>query len=622
MKPCYFLLLLQSLAFPLLAQFTDDFSAATLADHWQGETDKFRIRTGELQLFNDGSSGGTTVLYATVPTSTAAETTWRLQLRNEFAPSSSNFATVYLVVNQPPVPDSPLEGYYLKIGGVSGTVDRVQLYRQDGNSSELLLEGDEGAVGDNPVLLGVEVRRTTAGEWSLQMDYSGGTDYDPQGGTTIDNTYPEGLYFGLSCDYTSTRDTSFFFDNIFVAPVVVDEAAPVAESVTATGPNELTVQVNEPLSSAVLIAANYTVNNGIGTAQSVNFENGDPTRLVLSFSNSFVNLTNYELQISSLVDLAENASGLQVLNFEFLLPELAAPGDLIFTEIFADPTPSLGLPDFEYVEIYNASDKVINLLGYGLSTGATPRIIDDYLLLPNSYVTLCDRDAADDLSAFGPVATLASFPALTNGGDDLILLAENTVISELTYSIDWFVDPVKAAGGYSLELIDPSVSGACPGNWRGSESGNGGTPGTQNSLFGAALETDPPLLLTAFAATSTEIVLQFDDVVADNPDLVDLFSLSPGVSIGAALLENNDQNIRLFLGGDLIEGVVYDLNLAVGISDCLGNVSTVAQTLQLGLTQAPEPGELLLSEILFNPYSGGTDFVELYNVSDKILNLN
>ncbi|MEM1217133.1 MAG: hypothetical protein AAGJ82_15670, partial [Bacteroidota bacterium] len=97
---------------------------------------------------------------------------------------------------------------------------------------------------------------------------------------------------------------------------------------------------------------------------------------------------------------------------------------------------------------------------------------------------------------------------------------------------------------------------------------------------------------------------------------------SPGVSIGAALLENNDQNIRLFLGGDLTEGVVYDLNLAAGISDCLGNVSTIVQTLQLGLTQAPEPGDLLLSEILFNPYSGGTDFVELYNVSDKILNLN
>ena len=42
---------------------------------------------------------------------------------------------------------------------------------------------------------------------------------------------------------------------------------------------------------------------------------------------------------------------------------------------------------------------------------------------------------------------------------------------------------------------------------------------------------------------------------------------------------------------------------------------------QLGIARQPEPGEVLINEILFNPYTGGSDFVEIYNASDKVLDL-
>ena len=50
MKGFHFLLVLQVLSVPVMAQFTDDFSTGTLSDEWQGDRDKFAVLNEELQL--------------------------------------------------------------------------------------------------------------------------------------------------------------------------------------------------------------------------------------------------------------------------------------------------------------------------------------------------------------------------------------------------------------------------------------------------------------------------------------------------------------------------------------------------------------------------------------------
>lgn len=59
-----------------------------------------------------------------------------------------------------------------------------------------------------------------------------------------------------------------------------------------------------------------------------------------------------------------------------------------------------------------------------------------------------------------------------------------------------------------------------------------------------------------------------------------------------------------------------ELSLSVsGVSDLSGNIM-IPDTRLFSMSFPPEPGSVLINEVLFNPFTGGTDFVELVNVSD------
>ena len=621
MKKIFIVLVLHCLSISLSAQFVDNFSDATLGMHWQGDTDLFTINGGELQLNDlDAGSSNDAYLYTLAPTNMDETTQWSFAVRCEFSPSSGNFATIYLATEQAVTDGGAFNGYFLKVGGISGGNDALELYRQDGSSSTLLISGTMGSVGTDPVTVAVLISRTPTGVWTLEADYTGGEDYEVEG-TATDNTYANALYFGLNCHYTSTRNMAFFYDNILIDPVVEDNDGPVAQNIDVLTSNRIVVQFNEPLDIATALnTANYTLNNGIGNPQSASFQEDNPANVVLGLSQDLINFTDYTLTLSGIEDLSSNNSGTQSLDFNFLLAEAPLEGDLLITEILADPTPPLGLPNAEYIELYNASNKVIQLGGLGFSTGSSPKEIDDFTLLPQSYVVLCDVDDKPLFQVFGDVATVTSFPALTNGGDDLSLLStQGAVLLEVNYDINWFQDSERAAGGYSLELIDLNLANNCPANWRGSESNLGGTPGQANSLTG--VDTTPPQMITAFANNPTEIVVNFTSVLEDGIDFTSFFSINPSINIGDAVVDVDRKSVLLFLEQALSEGVVYEITALAGIEDCLGNTTANSSSILTGLTSLPIKGDLILNEILFNPYTGGVDFIEFYNPSDKILNI-
>jgi hypothetical protein len=166
-----------------------------------------------------------------------------------------------------------------------------------------------------------------------------------------------------------------------------------------------------------------------------------------------------------------------------LAEERAAPGDVVISEIMADPTPSVDLPAKEYLELYNRTQHAFNLRNWTLSDGNSRCTFPESTILPGSYLILCQLQDTILFNNYGLTTGLKSFPALTNSGK-ILFISDSTgaLIHGVEYSSAWYGDILKSGGGWSLEMIDTDYPFFQKGNWRASLSGEGGTPGKTNSV--------------------------------------------------------------------------------------------------------------------------------------------
>ena len=68
-------------------------------------------------------------------------------------------------------------------------------------------------------------------------------------------------------------------------------------------------------------------------------------------------------------------------------------------------------------------------------------------------------------------------------------------------------------------------------------------------------------------------------------------------------------------------GIYYTLVIS-GVKDIYGNTMNNQNETTFFLIDKPGKGDIVINEILFNPNTGSNDFLELVNISGKILNLN
>lgn len=605
---------LTSQAQTLQDDFTDgDF---TNTPTWQGDVGEFVVNgSNQLQLNNLGVSAESELyLAANIQDSTF----WEFYVQMDFAPSTSNRTRIYLQSDNANL-SSTNNGYYVHLGGTSST-DSIELFRVDGGSATKLLGGTVGAIATNPTVR-IRVIRSNTNEWTLFADYTGGTTFVNEGSIVDPAPHSSGNFFGIWCDYTTTRGNQFFFDDFYISPLFVDLAPPVIDTIIAVNGIQVDVYFDEAVDAATAnIAGNYNINNGISVSNAQ--KDGTDPKLVHLTTSTLTSLTTYQATIINVEDLNSNAISSINKNFIYYNIQAAAAQDIVINEIFADPTPQIGLPNAEYVELLNRSNNVIDLNGLDFDDGSS-HILPSHLLLPGATVILCSNSNTGLFS--GDVLGIGTL-GLSNGGEDLMLSDGATTIDFLTYDLAWYQDAVKDDGGWSLELINPNLLCQGSANWIASTDASGGTPNAQNSVYNNAPDVTGPSLLSANFINGTQIILIFDETLdATAANNAANYTIT-GFTVTNANFMAPD-SVVITLNTAMVDLTNYTVNIQAGLTDCSGNPIGTSNTGNFTYynLQTAAAEDIVINEIFADPAPQiglpNAEYIELYNNSNKTIDL-
>ena len=152
-------------------------------------------------------------------------------------------------------------------------------------------------------------------------------------------------------------------------------------------------------------------------------------------------------------------------------------GDILINEVMANPVGLTELPETEYVELFNASEKDISLNGWIFIYDSREVALPDIVLPVGGYAVLYRAGREISVSSGALSVGIDKFPAaLANTGKTISLKnSKDLIIDEITYP--------RATAGKSYERSDD-------GTWHLCSDVKGGTPGADNSHNGLP-DTDP-----------------------------------------------------------------------------------------------------------------------------------
>ncbi len=378
-------------------------------------------------------------------------------------------------------------------------------------------------------------------------------------------------------------------------------------------------------SASAANASNYNFDNGLNVANA-QIENS-LNSVLLTLSQPVDSSLNYTLTVQNIANCGNAIIAAPNNTATILIAQPAQYLDVLINEIMADPDPVVQLPNFEYLELYNHSNKAINLKDWklGKPTTQTEAKFPDVVMLPNTYLVVCGTSAVAEFSNFTYPVGVTSFPSLTNSGDKIYLKnAEGNLIHYVEYSDTWYKSSVKKNGGWSLELMDVNNPCTNEGNWAESENQIGGTPGVKNSVAKNNPDESLPNIFRAALTNSNTLGISFtetlDSATATNPNF---YFINNGVGNPASVevVSFGFKKVLLHFAQPFQQGIIYSVRVN-GITDCAGNSIGINDTARFAVPDTMNREDIIINEILFNPKTSGVDYMELYNRTQKIFDVS
>jgi hypothetical protein len=609
-----FVFFLPVIANPIQAQVVDDFTDMDFLQNpeWTGDTGQFRINTyHQLQL----KSAGADTSFLSTRNEIMENTEWNFWMKLSFNTSANNHARIYLTSDIQDL-SKPLQGYFLQVGGSD---DSVYFCRQDGADTTRLFKATRISTGHSTNPLRIRMTHDSTWTWRLFCDSTGGTNFSEEG-NCLDDQVRTTAWFGVFCKYTSSNSAKFYFDDFSVKVIVNDTLPPFVTSATVRESNKIELIFSEKtISTTALSQANYSTQFS-GQPIHVYSDETDPQEITLEFQQDFPDGAMDTLTIHEIRDMQGNLSGEIQVPFSLYYEKSY---DVLITEIMADPEPAVGLPACEYVELYNRTKYPISINGWTFNYGIHSKILPDTTIGPRSFLLLT---RGDSLKEYGPCIDLfTSVSSLTNDGSSLALLnAAGKAIHSVTYSPGWFQPVFKGDGGWSLEMIDTGNPCGCSGNWGASVSPQGGTPGQPNSIRAENPDTEAPYLKRARIEGLQRAEVFFSEPM-DSLGLNDIFQWNCdqgfGHPDGISLVPPDFSCVKLTFAQSFQPGILYTISIRENPTDCAGNRIDTAKRVFVAIPDQIQPEDVIINEILTNPVSGGERFVEVFNRSQKVIDL-
>lgn len=299
--------------------------------------------------------------------------------------------------------------------------------------------------------------------------------------------------------------------------------------------------------------------------------------------------------------------------------------DIIISEVMAKPTPTIGLPAVEYIELHNRLPYPVSLQNWKLNVGNTAKKLPSINLDSCGYVVIIAQKYEEDFTPYCDQLVTLSSLSITDGGQALTLYNEDgEVIHYVSFKPSWHNEKIKQEGGWSLEMIDERWPCAGSWNWNSSTDPSGGTPGKPNSIRNTLYNNDVPAISGVTLLDSVTLRVHFtktltEEVLAQTV----LFRTDPAVNIqNVSEVPPEFASIDIRFTETLQSDVRYQLILSGTLQDCGGNSYSVQEEIPFGISIPPQQNDLVINEILTNPLQGeNADYLEIYNRSDHIIDL-
>lgn len=595
-------------------QISDSFTDGNFTENpvWWGDQSHFEINS-LLQLHLKSSGTDTSVLFTR--SRRIQETEWSWWMKLSFNTSVNNFSRIYITADTN-VAGRIRQSLYLQAGGSD---DSIAVYRQHENDHEKIAGIRCYLTNKSTNNLRIKILHGADDGWEVWMDTTGGNGCF-RAGTFSDSTVNECGWFGFFCKYTSSNATKFYFDDVYAGPIRRDSIAPRVISQRFGDDHWLELEFSEPPDPFTACrTGNYKSILSGRSPDSATSQASDPGRIRLFFNPPIPESSCDTLRISAIADPAGNVMAETLAGYCHYHPR---PYDIVIHEILADPDPVTELPDAEFVELFNKTGFPVSLKNWIFSFGSYRKTFSDVTISGRSFMILAKDSVYQHYGQCSLLFTSSS--SLSNEGTVLVLKdPEQRVIHAVSYTSDWFQGSFKGEGGWSLEMRDPWNPCGCAENWAPSVHPLGGTPGAANSVQKENADLAPPEPLHAAINGSDRVELTLSEP-ADSLSLLDpeAYLLQPGALKPDSIfpVAPQYQSVVLRFPVTFDTGIVYRLKTG-NLRDCSGNRSEQGRETRFAIPGTARSHDLVINEFLSDPQKGGKRFVELFNRSEKVIDL-